>query len=96
MTGKLGNSVRKKAENYCQIPFRSVRKIWSKMLRDIVTSQIVTSLCNLDTEAISPLEYDFLTQTRKQDEKRSLSQLWPMGFNFSLDMLSSQYAGGRK
>lgn len=29
------------------------------MLRDVVTSQIVTSLCNLDTEAVSPLEYDF-------------------------------------
>lgn len=59
------------------------------MLRAVVTSQIVTSLCNL--EAISkPLEYDFLTPTRKQDEKRTLSQLSPVRFHFSLDMLSSQ------
>lgn len=58
------------------------------MPRVVVTSQLVTSLCNLDTGAISLLEYDFVTQTRKHDEKRSLSQLWPMGFNFSLHMLS--------
>lgn len=38
-----------------------------------VTGQIVTSLGNLDTEAISALEYDFLTQTGKQKEKRTLS-----------------------
>lgn len=52
------------------------------MLRDVVTSQVVTSLCNLDTEAISPLEYDFLTQTRKPDKNPGSAVAYRIPFLF--------------
>lgn len=48
------------------------------MLRDAVTS-----LCNLHTEAISPSEYCFLTETTKQYKKKIITQKQCMEFNFS-------------